>query len=190
MSAPDYRSAQLNSTSTTKTSENVPSTYAAVTQNFTFPTKEQAIIMDAIDGVPIKEYTMAIAKVISSVNIRFASRISNGRICMYLANQQLVEKLTDTNVNITIRTHLLRIRPLISRAKRIILSNVCPIIPHDIIEKKLIDMGIECSSRLTFIRAGMNKPGFSHILSFRRQIYVEPNDVETEPFLTLVKIII
>lgn len=183
MSSSDYGSAHLNiSPNSTKTvTEKASLTYAAVTQSVLFPTKEQAIVMDAIDGVSIKEYTLAVAKVISPANIRFASRISNGRICMYLANQQLVDKITDTNVNINIGTHQLRIRPLISKARRIILSNVCPIIPHDLIEKKLTNMGIRCNSHLSFIRAGMNEPGFSHILSFRRQVYIEPSDIINLP---------
>ncbi|XP_054006593.1 uncharacterized protein LOC128891237 [Hylaeus anthracinus] len=183
MNVSEYKNVQLNkSTCSTKVpSESVPLTYAAATQSITFPTKEQAVIMDAIDGVAIKEFTLAIAKVISPGNIRFVSRVSNGRICMYLANQHLVEKLTDTDVNTKVANHTLRIRPLVSRAKRIILSNVCPIIPHEAIESKLLTMGIRCASHLIFIRAGMNEPGFSHILSFQRQIYIEPSDANKLP---------
>ena len=36
-------------------------------------------------------------------------------------------------------------------------------------------------SQMQFIRVGMNETGFSHILSFRRQIYVQPEDIEKIP---------
>lgn len=56
-----------------------------VTRNNTFP-KEQAFIIDIIEGVIVKEHVLAILLLItSSFNvIRFFSRISNDRICIYL----------------------------------------------------------------------------------------------------------
>ena len=51
----------------------------------TFP-KEQAFVIDIIGGVIVKEYVPAVLLLtISSLNIiRFFSRISNDRICIYL----------------------------------------------------------------------------------------------------------
>lgn len=54
---------------------------------------------------------------------------------------------------------------------------MCPIIPHKVIEDKLTELNIALKSQISFIRAGMNDPGYSHILSFRRQVYVDPEDI-------------
>ena len=65
-----------NSTTELKTS------YANVTKQEFTPSQDQAIIFQSIDGITIKEYARTIAT-IGLKAIKFLSRISNGRICMY-----------------------------------------------------------------------------------------------------------
>ena len=155
--------------------------YSQAAQQVNFPTKEQAIVTDALEGVSIKDYTVTIGNITDPRNIRFVSRISHGRICLYLNSQETVDKLLNTHKFINIGTHTLQLRPLVSKSKRIILSNVCPIIPHKVIEDKLTDLNIALKSQISFIRAGMNDPRYSHILSFRRQVYVDPEDIKNLP---------
>ena len=155
--------------------------YARITQQMQFPTREQAIVLDAVDGLSVHQYTVAIGKLIDPKNIRFVSRISHGRVCLYLSSKELVDKLTDNPTKVNIDTHRIEIRPLMSKAKRIIISNVCPIIPHQFILDELIKYNVKPASQITFIRAGMSDPGYSHILSFRRQIYIQPEDVSKIP---------
>ena len=143
-------------------------------QQIQFPKKEQAIVTDAIEGLQIKDYVVSIGKLIGPENIRFASRISQSRVCLYLSTQEIVNKVTE--MKISIGSHTLAIRPLISKHKRIIISNVCPIIPHTVIEAKLREHNVNPVSQITFIRAGMNEAEYSHIMSFRRQVYVNPED--------------
>lgn len=150
--------------------------YATVTQNTMFPTKDQAIVIDSIENVQIKDYAQALGKIIEPSQIRFLSRISNNRICIYVASKSLADDIVDNKKTITVQNQKLPIRPLISRNKRIILSNVCPIIPHNIIEMKLEEMRIKPMSPISFLRAGLNETGYNHILSFRRQLYVTPED--------------
>lgn len=184
MSSSDYRSTQQTTTNelpniTEKMTAKV--SYAQITQQTTFPTKEQAIVLDAIDGITIKEYTIAIGNIIGPNNIRFVSRISNGRVCIYCSNQEIVDKLINSHTKIKINSQILEIRPLISKTKRVILSNVCPIIPHSVIETKISEIKIKPASQITFIRAGIKDPGYTHILSFRRQFYIQPEDVDKLP---------
>lgn len=155
--------------------------YARILQQEHFPTKEQAIILDAISGFTIHDYTLAVAKLIEPKDIRYVSRISHSRICLYLSSKEVADKLTDNKTTVNIGTNSLEIRPLISKAKRIIVSNVCPIIPHSHIEDELTKFNIKPVSTITSIRAGINDPGFSHILSFRRQMYIQPEDVSKLP---------
>lgn len=133
-----------------------------------FPTKEQAIIIDAMEGISVHEYTAAIGKIINPKNIRFVSRISHRRICLYLSEKEIVNRLVNEKTKVNIGTHTLEIRPLIAKSKRIIISNVCPIIPHSVIEEELLKYNVKPLSTITDIRAGMNESGYYHILSFRR----------------------
>ena len=66
------------------------------------------------------------------------------------------------------------------KTKRIILSNVCSIIPHNVILNAFKQMGIRTVSSISFIKVGFTE-GFTHILSFRRQVYIHPDDVNKLP---------
>ena len=155
--------------------------YAQATQHIQVPTKEQAIIIDAIEGVSVQEYARELAKIISPTNMKFISRISFGRVCIYLSSKEIADRLTDNHTKINIGGQQLEIRPLISKAKRIILSNACPIIPNETILEELTRLNITPVSKITYIRAGINDSGFTHLLSFRRQMYIKPEDVATLP---------
>lgn len=163
-----------------QTLTNNPS-YATVTQNTMFPKKDQAIIIDALENVQIKDYAQALGRVIEPSQIRFLSRISNNRICIYVSSKSIADDIIDNKKYVIIQNQKLTIRPLISRNKRIIISNVCPIIPHTEIERKLQEIHITPMSPISFLRAGVNETGYNHILSFRRQVYVTPEDFTRLP---------
>ncbi|CAG5078487.1 Similar to Transposon TX1 uncharacterized 82 kDa protein (Xenopus laevis) [Cotesia congregata] len=163
--------------------ENSQSTqsYLNIAQADCFPKKEQAIVIDISDDSQLKEYTQALARVIPPSQIRFISRIANNRICAYLATKEIANELVDKHKVIMVRGHTVPIRPLIIRNKRIILSNVCPVIPHYVLVDKLKELNITPTSPVSFLRAGLTEPGFSYILSFRRQLYVTPDDISKIP---------
>ncbi|CAD6228488.1 GSCOCG00012050001-RA-CDS, partial [Cotesia congregata] len=129
--------------------------YARVAVNDNFPKKDQAIIIDVIEESQISEYARALARLIDPTLIRFMSRISNNRVCVYLANKQTADNLIDKFKEVKINGKTLPIRPLISRHKRIILSNVCPVIPHYILEEKLLELNVTPMSPITFLRLGI-----------------------------------
>lgn len=99
--------------------------------------------MSAIEDVPIIDYIKAVGEQVGGKNITFASKISNNRICLYLPNKKIVDTIITTNRTIKINNHIVEIRRLITPADRIILSNVCPSILHNILEKSLLDHGIK-----------------------------------------------
>ena len=88
------------------------STYASVIQKDS-PTKEHATVLDAYEEITTKDYIFG--KVINPTNVRFASRIANNKICMYLAGKSFVDKLMSGNTNIFIEDRLLSVRPLIMK---------------------------------------------------------------------------
>ena len=65
--------------------------YAQITQQIQTPTNEQAIVLDAIEDVPVHDYARAIGKIIPPINIKFISRISHSRVCMYLSSKQIAD---------------------------------------------------------------------------------------------------
>lgn len=64
--------------------------YVAMAQQDQFPKKEQAIVTGAIDRIFIKEYIVTIGRIIGLKDIRFTSRLSNGRVCVYLSSKESV----------------------------------------------------------------------------------------------------
>lgn len=143
-----------------------------------FPGKEQAIILNAVEGLTLTDYVVAAGKIVEPKNILFASKISNNRICVYLSNTEFVDIICNhTSINIDGKE--IGIRRLITPARRIILSNVCPSIPHDVLLHTITRMGVVPVSPMSFLRAGITGDEYGHVLSFRRQIYIQPN-VEIE----------
>lgn len=154
--------------------------YANVT-NDRFPKKDQAILLESIEGTTIRDYLISLSKLTPSTNIRFISRIANSRICVFLDSKKTVDELLNEKKSVIISNKVIAIRPLISRNKRVVISNVLPSIPDSIIEQKFRELGIETKSSISFIRTGTNEPGFQHVMSFRRQVYVTPEDEKKLP---------
>lgn len=158
----------------------------AAKQTIIFPQKDQAIILNSVDGIKIKDYIFKIGNIVKPNNILFASRISNNRVCIYLKSKELVETLTKNHKTIEIENNEISVRPMVRPAKRIILSNVCPSIPHEIIENVLKSKQIHLLSPINFLKVGMQDEGYTHILSFRRHVYISPEDEEIVPETLLI----
>ncbi|CAD6216496.1 GSCOCG00011340001-RA-CDS, partial [Cotesia congregata] len=141
-----------------------------------FPKKDQAIILEAIEGIDVKDYIFALAKLVPPSSIMFGSRIANLRVCIYLDSSKTADNLIEVSKTVQVKDQVLPIKPLVTRNKRVVLSNVCPVIPHYVITDKLEELGIRAMSSLTFMKIGISEPGYSHILSFRRQLYISPED--------------
>lgn len=163
----DYRN--RNETQTTQ-----PKSYSLALTQQQFPSKQQAILFSSTDGTKLEEYIFALGSLIGAKNILFSSRISNNRICIYLSSKNAVDKFMSEYGTITINEETLSARRLITPTERLILSNVCPTIPHQNIENELRKLGLNLVSPMSFRKIGVTNPEYSHILSFRRQIYISP----------------
>ncbi|KAL4088963.1 hypothetical protein QTP88_024041 [Uroleucon formosanum] len=161
--------------------------FAETTLNATLPKKEHAIVFDSIDNIPQIEYIIAISKLTPPKNIKFVSRISNNRFCIYLNDKNTVDFLVDNHPSIKLNAQeTIKIRRLINPAKRIIISNVSLAIPNDNIISHLKYHNIQILSPITHINAGFNIPELAHILSFRRQVYINPDDFGKLPNSLLI----
>ena len=61
------------------------------------------------------------------------------------------------------------------------ISNIQPIISNDILIEGLKGKGIKILSNINEIRASSSKSGRSHIISFRRQFFIEEEDEQLLP---------
>lgn len=152
------------------------STYANITSsilNPSFPTKEQAIVLTAIQGPTVNEYVKAIGDLTGPQAITYVSRLAYNRICIFLSSVKVVDDLLKVHDKVTIRSNDIPIRRLVTPAKRLIISNAAPYIPHDVVAAELRTLGLKPVSQMSFLRAGLGDE-YRHVLSFRRQIYVAP----------------
>lgn len=187
--APDYRSdvrrvpsdPQNQTSAQTEENHHLKPSYVNIVKSVPkamFPKKDQAIVLNATEPLKVGDYVVALAAIIGPKNILFASRIANSRICIYLASSQMVDALLAKQTTLKVLDQDIGMRRLITPAKRLILSNVCPTVPHDIIESALKSTGLQLVSPVSFLRAGIAGEEFSHIFSFRRQVYVAPPPTE------------
>ncbi|KAE9528624.1 hypothetical protein AGLY_012199 [Aphis glycines] len=161
-------------------------TFATITANDKTPSRDQAIVFNSIDGIPQKDYVLAIGKIVSPKNITFVSRISNNRFCIFLSSKQILDNLIDTHPFITINNQELQIRRLNNPAKRIVISNVCPSINNQTILDHLKMINITPVSQISHLKAGIFAEGYDHILSFRRQMYIKYDDTPKIPSSLLI----
>ena len=147
----------------------------------TLPTKDQAIILESINGLKVEDYAVAVGNLIEPINIRYFSRLSRGRVCLYLSSKTIAEKLTDKPEFVNIKNDKLQIKPLIPKSKRVIISNVDPVIPASLIVEELQKINVNPTSSIMELKAATSAPGFEHVHSFRRHMYVTLEDVEKIP---------
>lgn len=182
-----------NITETTSTTGNLPqqsqSSYVRAVQaqpSNIFPKKEQAIVINVREDLKLADYIIAVGNIVQPRNIRFASRISHDRVCIYLSSVEHVKDIVENHEVIRVGAYNLTVRRLIAPARRIILSNVCPSIPHTVIEQSLKNIGIQPMSQISFLRATYINEEYSHIMSFRRQMYIKPDEnLELPPSLLI-----
>lgn len=184
----DETSNCIEPASQTPIENNIPrvKSFSQVLKRIVHPKKDQAIIFSSIEGTPIKNYIVNLGKVVGPKNVLFASRISNNRVCVYLSSKATVDKFMITHGGISLDDLFVPCRRLISPAKRIILSGVSPCIPHDLIENVLQSNGFKMVSPVTYLGAGIGLPEYSHVYSFRRQVFILPDDNFTQPSSLIV----
>lgn len=166
--------------------------YASVTRTSpapVFPKKEQAIIMNTIETLTLTDYVVAIGDLVPQPkDITFAFYMSNKRVCIYLSTVELVNQIVNNHSSIKIQDHDVCIRRLITPTRRVILSNICPTIPHEYLEKVLQDLKLKLVSPVSFLRAGITRKDiYGHVFSSRRQVYIQIDDGTQLPSSIAIK---
>lgn len=161
--------------------QNPSSQSTSYAEQLQMPTKEHAIVIDAVEGLKVEDYAIAIGSIITPIKLKYISRISQGRVCLFLDSKATTEELLSTHPKVKVGNSLLEIRPLVAKTKRVLISNVSPIIPTSLIYNELAKKGITSSPRISDVRAAISDPGYGHVGSFRKQMYLKQEDIEKLP---------
>lgn len=156
-------------------------TYVNVASTNQFLNKANAIVFNAIEGTKQITYIEEIAKLTDPSSIRAAFRMSGNRFCIFFNSKNVADEIVRRNKFVTIGNYRIELRKLINPARRIIISNICPSIPHKIIKDELDKLKITLLTEISFLRAGFQDNRFNHIISNRRQFHVNPDQVSLLP---------
>lgn len=164
-------------------------TKIAPVKSFTHPTAEQAIIFDHIDGLQIRDYMLAIYKLVDGAeNIIAASRVSGGRVIIYFSSSDVVNNFQDKYGGFYHNDNFISTRKLKTPARKLVFSNVSPEIPNTEIEKLVLNqLKLKLASPITLLRTCPNDDLFSHVICWRRQCYIHASsDLSTLPSFVLL----
>ena len=139
-------------------------------------TKENAIVLPAIENIEIYEYVEAVGELIKPENITHAFKISGERICIYFIKKSQVTYFVNNFPTIKIQNKIIPTRRLISPGKKLIISGVHPIISNNKLELALKERNINLLSNITDIRIYTTNPKLQHVKSARKIVYVKLED--------------
>lgn len=151
------------------------------------PKKDQGIVIEAVEGLKIKQYLETVGEIVGPDNIIYASRLSRERICMYMKSKELVNEITEKFDAIIIDENELQIRPLLLRSTKYYINRICPSIPSSFLHDIISNQGINITSKIQREKMSHEENNFSHVYSFRRTFYGLPNKNVTIPESILFK---
>ena len=144
--------------------------------SFSHPTEEQGIIFNHVEGAKIREYLMAVHKLVGGAqNIVAASRVSGERV-IFLASKEITDQFQNTSGGFLMGDLFIKTRKLKTPAIKVIISNVSPTILNTVLENQLTNtFGLKLVSPISILRVSPTDDIFSHIISWRRQVYIYAN---------------
>ena len=128
------------------------------------------MLFQAIEGASLEHHVEAVSKEIPPSCIKYASRISNGRICLYLDNEEEINKLIATGFSLN--GFFVEVRRLETTSRKVVLSNVSPELPDSVLMESLSPLG-KVTSKLMPMAASLRSPNLQHIKSFRRSVFIQ-----------------
>lgn len=161
-----------------------PTSYADKTKkkivpiiNIDNPTDEQGLIFNHVGENKIRDYLLAISQLVGGPqNIVAASRVSGGKVIVFLSSKELVLTFQEQHGGFQLDTTFIPTSKLKAPATKLVISNVSPTIPNAALEDVLVNtLHLKLASPISFLRVSPNDDVFSHVISWRRQVYLSPN---------------
>lgn len=170
----DYSSA-LNSNTSPQSTKQMPSN----SKDY-IPSRKNAIILENAQNVSQDQCLRAVADVIGGVNIHYCSRLSGGRICLYLTNESHVEKMCQER-GVIINSEFITCRRYMSEAKKFVISNCPPELSDDGLSEVMKPYG-RIVSAPTRLRVTTAHEDLRHVKTWRRTIFMMiPSDAPEVP---------
>ncbi|KAL1463072.1 hypothetical protein WDU94_014861 [Cyamophila willieti] len=110
-------------------------------------------------------------------NITYGGK-SGTKFVMHLSSKEKLKHFVALNQSITIDEKLFPINKLVDPGFLIILHNVVPHIPNFAIEDELRKT-LRLKSPILLSKCGMRDPRLSHILAYKREVYIASEDKDT-----------
>uniref|UniRef100_A0A6V7IW39 Uncharacterized protein n=1 Tax=Bracon brevicornis TaxID=1563983 RepID=A0A6V7IW39_9HYME len=147
----------------------------------TKPNVHQAIIIDKIIEANVGDHIVALLEVIPGEKILNAFILSDNRIVVFLDSEQTVDDLIVSKKHIVVSQQIVKIRPYITRKKRIIFNEVFPHVDDSFLEDELKKIGIQILEPVKTLSANFQQEELKHIMSLRRETYIALEDIEKLP---------
>ena len=158
--------------------------YANAIVRSTLPTFNQSVIINGIDGFTNDQYMDEFEKHMDINNLLSFSKISENRVCFTLNSEAAANQLLSKTI--TVNDRVFNFMPLlpgrmIHKHRRIVVSNIMPQIPNDIVIDYLKSLNISTKNGITNIRCSTSNESRKHVLSHRRQFYIKEEDFDKIP---------
>lgn len=151
----------------------------------TRPKDEQAIVMNIDKDTPVKTYILELNNHINDPkSFLYGSRISRERLCVVLASAAQAELLVEKVGAINVNNVEVRIDYFVKKAVKVIISNAGYGVSNSAIKKFLTkDCKIRTTSSVSELKSNMGQDlnDTWNMKSFRRVVYIHPEDVHKIP---------
>lgn len=149
------------------------------------PKDDQAVVFDIQRTIPNKEYVFELNKHIKDdSSFIYASRISRDRLCVVMRDAAQAAMLVEKVGHITVQEFKTQINFLVAKAIKVNISNAGYGITNSALKRYLTNYcKIRTASSVSEQKANIDTEGglFKNCKSFRRIVYIHPDDVNKLP---------
>ena len=131
-------------------------------------TRKHAVRCESFDNFTVEQYVTSMAMLVGDESIIAASRM-NKSVVIFLSSLDAVEMAIINGLFID--NQMIDVAHMIKPATKVILSNVPPYIPNQLITKELEQYG-QVVGRFRAIPLGCKAASLKHVMSFRRQGFI------------------
>lgn len=142
--------------------------------DLSFLTREHAIKVPTRHSV--EKCSLAVGEKIGHENVVSASRMNNAVVLFLKSEDMAYELIVD---GIVVDDEFISVLPLSSPARKVILSNVPPFIPDEVLAESLTRYG-KLVSQIRKMTIATTSPLLKHVVSFRRSVYMALKEPEID----------
>lgn len=143
--------------------------------------EEDAIILPAIPGIHDHAYAVAVAALVGPRNVFFVSKISNGRVIIFLKDETMAQTFVNNHPTITVgTTQDVPVRLYVNPAIKLRIAQSYPFISNQDISEQLKGY-VDLISPIQYQKSGIRDKELSHICNLVRFVYIKVKEEQTIP---------